>query len=126
MRPGDLSSLAVLVELGAKQAHIADQQGRESPVDGSRGEGRHREGLNLLVERRVVVLELLIVRQVAGPRPIEDDADQPWCVTANAAGGLDVFGGGFRLARHDHQPETFDIHADRNHIRRQQHIKRPG
>ncbi len=66
----------------------------------------------------MVHLEPLIVGAVAGLVDVEQRHDQAGAVgvTANAAGGLDVFGAGFRLAQHDHEAKPDDVQADGNHV----------
>ena len=81
-----------------------------------RRERRHRQRLDVLVEGGVVMLERLVVRQVTGPGPIEDRADQARRVRVppDPAGGLDVLGGRLRLAGDDHQAQPPHVHAHRD------------
>src|SRR6266516_3671692 len=114
------------VKLWAEQAYKADQQGAQAAIERAWCKGRDREGLYLLVESRVIVLKLLVVREVAWTRPVEYDAYQPRSVAPHSTGGLDIFGSGFGLTRHDHQAKALDINTDRNHIGCQQYIDAPG
>ena len=51
-----------------------------------------------------------------------DDQTGPRGVAADAAGRLDILRRSFRLAIDDHHAETVHVHADRHHVRRQQHV----
>ena len=73
----------------------------------------------------MVVAERLVVRQVAGACPVVDREHEPGVLAADAAGRLDVLAGRLRLAGDDHRAESLDVDADRDHVRRQQHVDRP-
>lgn len=90
----------------------------------ARGEGRGGEGFDVLAEGRMVVLEALVVREIPRPRSVEHGADEAGGASADAAGRPDVFGGCFRLARDDHRAEAGHVHADGDHVRREQHVER--
>ena len=116
----------VLVVLVVGEAHEGDEQGGEAPVERAGGEGRDGEGLDVLVEGGVVVLEALVVGEVAGPGPVEDGADEAGRAAADPARGLDVLGGGLGLAGDDHEPEAADVHAHGDHVGREEHVERDG
>ena len=121
----DPAGLLVGVELGPLQPHARDQQGRQAPAQRPRGERRDGQGLDVVVERGVVVLEPLVVRQVAGPGPVVDGEDQARKLPADPAGRLDVLGRRLGLTGDDHQAEPLHVHADRDHVGRQQHVEGP-
>ena len=54
----------------------ATEHAGQAAVEGRGGERRHRQRLDLPVDGRVVVLERLVVRQVARPRPVVDREHQ--------------------------------------------------
>jgi hypothetical protein len=62
--------------------------------------------------------EALVVGAVAGAVDVEegDDEARALLVAADAAGRLDVLGGGLGLAEHDHEAEAGDVEADRDHV----------
>ena len=99
---------------------------RGAAVERAPGVRGHRQRLDLAVVRGVVVLEVLVVRQVAGPGPVVEGHHQAWLVggPADAGGRLDVLGGVLGLAGHDHQPEPGHVHADLQHARGQHDIDR--
>ena len=115
----------VRVELGAAQTDQRHQQPGQPTLQVPRRERRHRQGFDVLVERGVVMLEGLVVGQVPRPGPVEDRADQPGLGTPDTAGRLDVFRRGLRLAANDHQAQPPHVHADRDHVRGQQHVDGP-
>ena len=64
------------VPLGPAQPQQRGEHAGQAAVERARRERRHRQRLDLAVERAVVVLERLVVRQVARPRPVVD-RDRP-------------------------------------------------
>ena len=46
-------------------------------------------------------------------------------LAAYSACRLDVLCGSFGLARHNHQPESIDVHSNRDHVRSQKYVNRP-
>ena len=73
--PIDLAGLLVGVELDASQPHAGDQKSRESPAERPRGERSDGQGLDVIVERGVVVLEPLVMGEISGPGPVVDRED---------------------------------------------------
>ena len=78
----------------------------------------------MAVEGLMPVGEQLVVGAIARAVGVEQHQHQPglvlfWLVaelTAHAAGGLDVFGGGLGLIEHHHQAEACDVQAHRDHV----------
>jgi hypothetical protein len=83
-----------------------------------RGEGGDAGGLDGAVEALVPGGEALEVRAVARAVDVEEGDDQAGAlvVAADAAGRLDVLGGGLGLAEHDHEAEAGDVEADGDHV----------
>ena len=106
-------------------ADQSDQHTGQAPVDRPVGERGHRQRLDVPVEGGVEVLEGLVVRQVARPGPVEHREDQARRAPPDAAGRLDVLGGGLRLAGDDHEAEPGHVHPDRDHVGGQQHVDGP-
>jgi hypothetical protein len=52
-----------------------------------------------------------------------DDEARPVGVAADAARGLDVFGGGLGLVEHHHQAEAGDVETHRDHVGGQGHVE---
>ncbi len=100
----------------------SDDHRVESACTGPGREGGHRRGLDLAVEGRVEVLEVLVVGAVAGAGRVEHDRHQARMGAADPAGGLDVFGSGLRLAHHGHQAEAVHVHAHSDHVGGQQDV----
>ena len=90
----------------------------------SRRKRRDRERFDVLVERRMVMLEGFVMGQVTRSGPIEHRANQAGKGTTDTARRLDVFRRGLGLPGHHHQPQAFHVHADRDHVRGEQHIQR--
>ena len=100
------------------------EQGAQATVERARRERGDRERLDVLVEARVVVLEALVVREVARARPVVDRADDAGRCATDTARRLDVLGRRLRLAGDDHQAEPPDVDADGDHVRREQDVDR--
>ena len=74
----------------------------------------------------MVVLEPLVVGEVARTRPVEDGANESWVTSSDPARCLDVLGGVLWLSGHGHQPESLDVDADGQHVRREDDVDRPA
>jgi len=122
--PLDATRSVVGVELQSGLPDARHEQGRQASADRPGRERRDREGLDVLVEGGVVVLEGLVVRQVPRPGPVVDRAHDAWSrpLTTDPAGGLDVLARSLRLSGDDHQAQPLDVDAHRHHVRRQEHV----
>ena len=96
----------------------------QAAIHRARRERRDRLRLDMLVERRVIVLEGLVVREVARARPCEDRANETGKRAAYATGRLNVLGRSFRLAVDDHHAQAIHVDADGQHVGREHDVDR--
>ena len=104
------------------QPHFALNRPRQAAIKRARRKRGDALGLDLLVERGVVMLEHLVVREVARTRPSEDRADDARILSPDARCRLDVFGGILGLTVGDHQAQTIHVHADGEHVCRKDDV----
>jgi hypothetical protein len=92
-------------EVGQAVAGEGDDDGGEAAIAGAAREGGDAGGLDGAVEGVVPGGEALVVGAVAGAVDVEegDDEARALLVAADAAGRLDVLGGGLGLAEDDHE-----------------------
>ena len=72
----NFASFQVSVQAIVPQAHERHHHPRQAAVERAGGERRHRQRLDMLVERLVVMLEPFVVGQVPRSCPVEDGADE--------------------------------------------------
>ena len=100
--------------------------GSQRTVERARRPRRDAGGLDGAVERAVKLAEALVVGPVARLVEVQDGDDEAAAVViaADAAGRLDVFGGGLGLALDQHEPEPRDVEADGDHVGGERHVDR--
>ena len=98
--------------------------GSQSAINRTRGPRRHAGCLDGAVEGGVELAESFIMKPVARLVNVEESEDEAWFLgeTADTAGCLDIFGGGFGLSLDDHQAKPADVQANRDHVGSESHV----
>ena len=114
----------VATVLAISMTYNCDENGGQSPIQGSISPWGHTCGFYAAVKAFMEIPKALVVRAVAGLVNVQQRKDQTGSlmITPYATGRLDVFCCCLGLAHYHHQPKPGDVQPDRDHIRCERNI----